>query len=84
MVSIWKEYFEDLMNQENDRKRSAVVVDHEVKAFSEEEVRTAMKRMKRAKAVGPDNIPLEAWLYLGGGDLLSEVVQQDTGGNENT
>ncbi|XP_063600261.1 uncharacterized protein LOC134776436 [Penaeus indicus] len=37
----WKEYFEDLLNQENPRK------------------------MKKGKARGPDDIPVEAWLSMG-------------------
>ncbi len=33
--------------------------------ISEDEVRAAMKRMKSGKAVGPDEIPVEAWRCLG-------------------
>ncbi|KAJ0813800.1 hypothetical protein HanPSC8_Chr17g0777881 [Helianthus annuus] len=29
------------------------------------EVRTTLKKMRRAKAVGPDNIPIEVWKCLG-------------------
>ena len=33
--------------------------------ISKDEVRTAMKKMKSGKAVGPDGIPVEAWKCLG-------------------
>ena len=33
--------------------------------ISKDEVRTAMKRMKSGKAVGPDGIPVDAWKCLG-------------------
>ena len=37
----------------------------EVKRFSKEEIRGNMKRMKNGKAVGPDDILVEAWKCLG-------------------
>ena len=64
----WKEYFEELMNVENEREERtdrAEAVNQEVPQISKEEVRAAMKRMKRGKAVGPDDIPTEAWSCLG-------------------
>ena len=33
--------------------------------ISAEEVRVAMNRMKTGKAVGPDDMPVEAWRCLG-------------------
>ena len=64
----WKEYFEELMNVENERGERtdrAQAVNQEVPQISKEEVRAAMERMKRGKAVGPDDIPAEAWSCLG-------------------
>ena len=37
----------------------------EVRRVTEDEVMTAMKKMKNGKAVGPDDIPVEAWRNLG-------------------
>ena len=37
----------------------------DVPRVTKEEVRTAMKKMKNGKAVGPDDIPVEAWKCLG-------------------
>ncbi|KAK3563150.1 hypothetical protein QTP86_016389 [Hemibagrus guttatus] len=57
----WKEYFEELMNEENEReKRGERVncVEQKVK-IRKDEVRKALKRMKSGKAVGPDDIPVE-------------------------
>ena len=64
----WKEYFEELMNGENERGRrldEAEIVNQEVQQISAEEVRAAMNRMKTGKAVGPHDIPVEAWRRLG-------------------
>ena len=63
----WKEYFEELMNEENKRERrldEAEIVNQEVQQISAE-VRAAINRMKTGKAVGPDDIPIEAWKCLG-------------------
>ncbi|KAE8277169.1 hypothetical protein D5F01_LYC25016 [Larimichthys crocea] len=62
VMGRWKEYFEELMNEENERERRAeevTVVDQEVAKISEDEVRRALKRMKSGKALGPDDIPVE-------------------------
>ena len=64
----WMEYFEELMNEENERERrleEVEIVNLEVGWISKDEVRTAMKRMKSGKAVGPDGIPVDAWKCLG-------------------
>ncbi len=43
-----------------------------------EEVENAMKKMKNNKAVGPDNIPVEAWKALGkeGVDILWGLIRK--------
>ncbi|KAK3562145.1 hypothetical protein QTP86_030147, partial [Hemibagrus guttatus] len=64
----WKEYFEELMNEENERgKRLEGVnsVEQKVDKIRKDEVRKALKRMKSGKAVGPDDIPVEVWKCLG-------------------
>ena len=64
----WREYFEDLLNQENPRERREVCarkIMKEVEEITEEEVKTALKKMKKEKARGPDDIPVEVWLILG-------------------
>ena len=51
------------MNEENEREtrlENAEPVNKEVKQITKEEVRRALKRMKVGKAVGPDDIPIEA------------------------
>ena len=50
-----KEYFEKLMNEENDRKpriEEAEVVNEEVSCVSIEEVKNALRKMKKNKALG--------------------------------
>ncbi|KAG7497869.1 hypothetical protein JOB18_045303 [Solea senegalensis] len=64
----WNEYFEELMNEENEREQRVeemTTVNHEVADISKDEVRGALKRMKNGKAVGPDDIPVEVWKCLG-------------------
>ncbi|KAK3526315.1 hypothetical protein QTP70_022749, partial [Hemibagrus guttatus] len=64
----WKEYFEELMNEENEREKRVEgvnSVEQKVDEIRKDEVRKALKRMKSGKAVGPDDIPVEVWKYLG-------------------
>ncbi|KAK3505596.1 hypothetical protein QTP70_004946 [Hemibagrus guttatus] len=60
----WKEYFEELMNEENEREKRVEgvnSVEQKVDKIRKDEVRKALKRMKSGKAVGPD----EVWKCLG-------------------
>ena len=64
----WKEYFEKLMNKENNREprtEEAEVVNKEVNCISREEVKNALRRMKKGKTVGPDELPVEVWKCMG-------------------
>ena len=52
------------MNEENNREpriEEAEVVNEEVNCVSREEVKNALRRMKKDKAVGPDELPVEVW-----------------------
>ncbi|KAK3561878.1 hypothetical protein QTP86_017458 [Hemibagrus guttatus] len=64
----WKEYFEELMNEENEREKRVEgvnSVEQKVDKIRKDEVRKALKRMKSGKAVGSDDIPVEVWKCLG-------------------
>ncbi|KAK3559241.1 hypothetical protein QTP86_008352 [Hemibagrus guttatus] len=64
----WKEYFEELMNEENEREKRVEgvnSVEQKVDKIRKDEVRKASVRMKCGKAVGPDDIPVEVWKCLG-------------------
>ena len=64
----WKEYFEKLMNEENNRDptpQEAEVVNEEINCVSREEVKNALRRIKKGKAVGPDELPVEVWKCMG-------------------
>ncbi|KAK3547330.1 hypothetical protein QTP86_018921, partial [Hemibagrus guttatus] len=64
----WKEYFEELMNEENEREKRVEgvnSVEQKVDKIRKDELRKALKRMKSGKAVGPDDIPVEIWKCLG-------------------
>ena len=62
VLKKWKEYFEKLMNEENNREprtEEPEVVNEEVNCISREEVKNALRRMKKGKAAGPDELPVE-------------------------
>ncbi|KAK3533292.1 hypothetical protein QTP70_014300 [Hemibagrus guttatus] len=64
----WKEYFEELMNEENEREKRVEgvnSVEQKVDKIRKDEVRKALKSLKSGKAVGPDDIPVEVWKCLG-------------------
>ena len=64
VLKRWKKYFEKLMNEENDRElrtEEAEVVNKEINFVSRKEVKNALRRMKKGKAVGPDELPVEVW-----------------------
>ena len=63
----WKEYFRNLLNRENPRKRRAIrteLRERDVEDISGEKVKTGLRKMKKGKAQGPDDIPVEAWIAL--------------------
>ena len=53
----WKECFDELMIEENERVEEVNIVDQEVVKVGQAEVRRALKRM----TVGPDVLPVEVW-----------------------
>ena len=63
VLKRWKKYFEKLMNEENNRDprtEEAEVVNEEVNCVSRE-VKNALTKMKKGKAIGPDELPVEVW-----------------------
>ena len=68
VLKRWQEYFEKLMNEENNREprtEEAEVVNEKLNCVSREEVKNALRRMKKGKAVGPDELAVEAWKCTG-------------------
>ena len=64
VLNRWKEYFKKLINEENDREprtEEVEVVNEEVNCVSREEVKNALRKMKKGKVVGPDKLPVEVW-----------------------
>ena len=67
VLKRWKEYFEKLMNEENNRAprtEEAEVIDEEVNCVNRE-VKNALRRMKKGKTAGPDELPVEVWKCMG-------------------
>ena len=65
VLRIWKEYYMDLMNEENERARRenhGKIVNLEVERISKEGMRGNMERMKNGKAVGPVQTTYQ-WRY---------------------
>lgn len=74
----WQEYFKVLLNEEHPRKGNEGEISNDVETvgIEREEISEALGRMKRGKAVGPDNLPVEAWKALGkeGVDILWDLL----------
>ena len=63
----WNEYFDNLLNQENPKERREIRTEEtkkEVEYIFGEEVRTGLRKMKKEKVQGPDDIPVEVWIAL--------------------
>ena len=68
VLKRWKEYFGKLMNEENKRHprtEKPEVDNEEVNCVSRDEVKNALRRMKKGKAVGSDELPVEVWKCMG-------------------
>ena len=68
VLKRWKKYFKKLMNEENNRDprtEEAEVVDEVVNFISREEVKNALRKMKKGKGVGSDELPVEVWICMG-------------------
>ncbi|GJW49720.1 retrovirus-related pol polyprotein LINE-1 [Tanacetum coccineum] len=68
----WGEYFSSLFNTGEPEGHEGIVdqntlplIDYYYSRISQTKVRTAVQKMGRNKAVGPDQIPIEAWRSLG-------------------
>lgn len=80
IIKRWKEYFEKLLNEENERlirgdghPNLGVVTE-----ITKGEVKEALRRMKSGKVAGPDGIPVEVWKTLGeeGIEVLWELMKR--------
>ena len=80
ILKRWKEYFERLLNEENERqiREDGQVNMGMVVRFSRQDVLNALGKMKNGKAPGPDLIPVEAWKALGdeGVDILWDLMEK--------
>ena len=80
VLKRWKEYFEKLMNEENNRDpwtEEAEVVNEEVNCVSREEVKNAQRRMKKGKAVGPNELSVEVLTRLFNRLLIGERMPEE-------
>ena len=81
VLKRWKEYFEKLMNEENNRDprtEETEVFNEEVNCVSREELKNVLRRMKKGKAVGPDELIASRSLEVHGKDgdrVFDQTVQ---------
>ncbi|PHT29926.1 THO complex subunit 4A [Capsicum baccatum] len=69
----WQSYFHRLLNDEGDRAIVLGELEHSeecrdfsyCRRFKVEEVREAVRRMRRGRATGPDEIPVDFWKFAG-------------------
>ncbi|KAM3252049.1 hypothetical protein P3L10_006119 [Capsicum annuum] len=69
----WQSYFHRLLNDEGDRAIVLGELEHleecrdfsYCRRFKVEEVRQAVRRIRRGRATGPDEIPVEFWKFVG-------------------
>lgn len=76
----WKNYFQELLNVENERRCGEEGESNEglTREIARHEVQSAVRKMKNGKAVGPDVIPVEVWKTLGeeGIDVLWDLMKK--------
>jgi hypothetical protein len=65
----WREYFDKLFNGESEK--TTIELDDSIdtnrrffRRIQESEVKEALKKMKKGKALVPDDIPIEVWRCL--------------------
>jgi hypothetical protein len=66
----WREYFDKLFNDES--AKIMIELDDSIdtnrqfiQRIQESEMKEVLKKMKTSKTLGPDDIPIEVWRYLG-------------------
>ena len=76
----WQTYFEVLLNKENPRTKTGDGMPNcgMTTDITRQEVARAIRRLKNAKAVGPDELPVEAWKSLGkvGVDKVTVLMEK--------
>ncbi|KAF3675031.1 La-related protein 6A [Capsicum annuum] len=73
MKNRWQSYFHRLLNDERDRASVLGELEHSeecrdfsyCRRFKVEEVREVVRRMRRGRATGPDEIPVDFWKFSG-------------------
>ena len=64
----WKDYFKNLLNQKNLREKRKLGTENskrDVGNISMKEIRNVLRKMKKTKPQGPNNILVGVWMALG-------------------
>ena len=82
--AIWVEYFEELLNVENEREEMTDVslVDGTEKELELQEVREAMKRMKNNRTPGVSEVSIDMVKAGEESDLDDRIAESSVGGRE--
>lgn len=80
IVKRWKNYFERLLNEENERevREDGLLTERMVNEITREEVVEAIKKMKGGKSTEVGQIPVQVWKSLGeqGVNLLWNLMKK--------
>ena len=86
VLKRWKYYFEGLMNVENPierREEEPPLINCSVHVVTRDEVKTALQKMQKGKALGPNNVPIEAWQKFAKSLQKFSSIQQPSSWREN-
>ena len=76
----WREYFNNLLNVENDKEQLAKppAVEGPVLEISRKEVKKAIQSIKKRKAAGFSGLPIDLIKHLGesGVDMMHEILKR--------
>ena len=69
----WQEYFEELFNVTSARKEPDKCDETEgpIPRITAEEIRKQLEKLKKRKANGPDNLPIQLWKLVGDAGIES-------------
>ena len=83
ILERWWEYYQKLRNEDNPREgrnEQPAEVEDDSTQITSADIEMALRNMKKGKATGPDNLPVEVWKSMGrtGVNFLKEALHKIT------